>query len=149
MRYLYPCTIELDQEEKRTTGREAYNVTFSDVPEAITCGWSWEEALQMAEDCLSVALTFYVDRREDIPTPSAPTDGQVLIRVPLMMAAKLSLYTAMRSQNITDGALGKRLGVSEIEVRKLLNPDHRSAIGQIEKALEAVGRTLVIEDRVA
>ena len=107
MRYLYPCTIELDQEEKRTTGREAYNVTFRDVPEAITCGWSWEEALQMAEDCLSVALTFYVDRRKDIPTPSTPIDGQVLIRVPLMIAAKLSLYTAMRSQNITDGALGK------------------------------------------
>ena len=149
MRYIYPCTIELDQEEKSTTGREAYNVTFPDVPEAITCGWSWEEALQMAEDCLGLALTFYVDRREDIPSPGAASDGQVLIRVPLIIAAKLSLYTAMRSQNITDGALGKRLGVSESEIRKLLNPDHDSPIGQVEKALEAVGRTLVIEDRAA
>jgi antitoxin HicB len=149
MRYLYPCTIELDQEEKRIKGRKAYNVTFPDVPEAITCGWSQEEALQMAEDCLGVALTFYVDRRENIPIPSAPTDGQVLIRVPLIIAAKLSLYTAMRSQNITDGVLGKRLGVSEVEVRKLLNLDHGSSIGQIEKALEAVGRTLVLEDIAA
>lgn len=149
MRYLYPCIIELDQEEKRTTGRGAYNITFPDVPEAITCGWSWEEALQMAEDCLGVALTFYVDRGEDIPVPSAGADEQVLIRVPLMIAAKLSLYTAMRSQNITYGALGKRLGVSESEVQKLLNLDHPSSIGQIEKALEAAGRTLVLEDRAA
>ena len=149
MRYLYPCTIELDQEEKRITGRNAYNVTFPDVPEAITCGWSREEALQMAEDCLGVALTFYVDRREDIPNPGAPTDRQVLIRVPLIIAAKLSLYTAMRSQNITDGVLGKRLGVSESEIRKLLNLDHSSSITQVEKALEAVGRTLVLEDRAA
>ncbi len=149
MRYLYPCNIELDQEEKRTTGRKAYNVTFPDVPEAITCGWSWEEALQMAEDCLGLALTFYVDRGQDIPTPGDGTDGQVLIRVPLMIAAKLSLYTAMRSQGVTDDALGKRLGVSESEVRKLLDPGHSSPIGKVEKALEAVGRTLVVEDRAA
>ena len=55
----------------------------------------------------------------------------------------------MRSQNITDGVLGKRLGVSEVEVRRLLNLDHGSSIGQIEKALEAVGRTLVLEDIAA
>ena len=31
MRYVYPCTIVRDEEEKRLTGREAYTVGFPDV----------------------------------------------------------------------------------------------------------------------
>ena len=122
MRYAFPCNIVRDDEEERATGREAYNVTFPDIPEAITCGWSWEEALEMAEDCLGVSLSFYVDRREDIPRPSPLVDGQVLIPVPLIVAAKLTLYTAMRRQGITNVALAARLGVQENAVRRLVNP---------------------------
>ena len=149
MRYAFPCNIVRDDEEERATGREAYNVTFPDIPEAITCGWSWKEALEMAEDCLGVSLSFYVDRREDIPRPSPVVDGQVLIPVPLIVAAKLTLYTAMRRQGITNVALAARLGVQENAVRRLVNPSHRSHIGQVEKALRAVGRSLVVEDMAA
>ena len=149
MRYAFPCDIVRDEEEARETGREAYNVTFPDVPETITCGWSWEEALEMAEDGLGVALSMYVDNREDIPFPSALAEGQVLIPVPLIVAAKLTLYTAMREQGLTNVALAARLGLSEGAVRRLVNPLHRSHISQVEKALKAVGRSLVVEDRPA
>ena len=69
--------------------------------------------------------------------------------MPPVTAAKLALYTAMRAQDITSVELARRLDVSETAVRKLLNPDHRSHIGQVERALRAVGRALVVEDRVA
>lgn len=146
MRYAFPCDIVRDEEEERATGREAFNVTFPDIPEAITCGWSWEEAMEMAEDCLGASLSFYVDRREDIPKPSPVADGQTLVPVPLIVAAKLTLYTAMRRQGITNVALAARLGVHENAVRRLVNPNHRSHISQVEKALRAVGRSLVVED---
>ncbi len=146
MRYAYPCNIVRDDEEAKATGREAYVVTFPDVCGAITGGWSWEEALEMAEDCLAVALGAYVKLREDLPSPSPIADGQVLIPVPLIVAAKLTLYTAMRRQDLTNVALAARLGVQENAVRRLVNPDHRSHISQVEKALKAVGRSLVVED---
>ena len=149
MRYAFCCDIVRDDEEARETGREAFNVTFPDVPEAITCGWSWEEALDMAEDCIGVALSIYVDNREDIPMPSALREGQVLIPVPLIVAAKLTLYTAMREQGLTNVGLAARLGLSEGAVRRLVNPLHRSHISQVEKALKAVGRSLVVEDKPA
>ena len=149
MRYAYPCNIVRDEEETRATGREAYNVTFPDVYGANTGGWSWEEALAKAEDCLGTALGMYVEAREDIPVPSPLQEGQVLIAVPPIVAAKLALYTAMRTQRITNVALGERLGLSESAVRKLVNPDHRSHISSVMKALRAVGRNLVIEDRAA
>ena len=146
MRYAFPCDIVLDEEEAKATGREAYGVTFPDVPEAITCGWSWQEALEMAEDCLAVALSFYVDRSEDLPTPSPLADGQVLIAVPIVAAAKLSLYTAMREQNMTDQDLKAKLGMSEHGIQTLLNPYRFSHISRIERALKAVGRSLIVED---
>ena len=149
MRYAYPCNIVRDEEEERASGREAYTVTFPDVYGANTGGWSWEEALEMAKDCLGVALGMYVKAREDIPTPSPLEKGQVLISVAPIVAAKLALHTAMREQGITNVALAARLGLQENAVRRLLDTGHRSHITSVEKALESVGRSLVVEDRAA
>ena len=149
MRYAYPCCIVRDEEEERATGREAYTVTFPDVYGANTGGWSWEEALEMAKDCLGVALGMYVKAGEDIPVPSLLVEGQVLISVAPIVAAKLALYAAMREQGVTDVALAARLGLQENAVRRLLDPGQRSHMTSVEKALEAVGRSLVVEDRAA
>ena len=103
----------------------------------------------MAKDALAVALTGYVLEQWDIPVPSPVTEGQELVPVPPVIAAKLALNMAMRSQRVTNASLGKRLGVSEAAVRRLVNPNHLSQIGKVEKALEVVGRALVIEDSAA
>ncbi len=84
--------------------------TFPDVPEAITGGSDRAEALAMAEDALATALAGYVHEKWDIPTPSEAVDGQV--SVPAVVAAKLALYSAMRSQRITKVELADKLGVS-------------------------------------
>lgn len=146
MKYVYPSSIVRDEEEQLTTGREAYNVTFPNVPEAITCGWSWEEALEMAEDCLGVALGMYVRDDKDLPVPGCAQDGQVLVPVPLLVAAKLTLYTAMREQGVTRDALAAELGISVDAVRKLIDPRYRSHLSQVESALRVVGRALIVED---
>lgn len=146
MRYAFPCDIVLDDEERIATGREAYGVTFPDVYGANTGGWSWEEALYMAEDCLGVALGFYVDTDKDIPVPSPLREGQVLIPVPLLVAAKLTIYTAMREQGITRAELAARLGMQEDAVRKLLDTMYRSHFSHLERALKVLGKALVVED---
>ncbi len=148
MRYAYPCNIVRDEEEARASGREAYTVTFPDVYGANTGGWTRDEALELAEDCLSVALGMCVKAREDIPEPSTPAEGQVLVAVSPIVAAKLALYTAMREQGVTNVGLASRLGLQENAVRRLVDPGHRSHITSVEKALKALGRSLLVEDRV-
>ncbi len=101
----------------------------------------------MAEGELGAALSFYADSRQDIPVPSPLADGQVLIPVPLLVAAKLTLYTGMRKQGLTNVTLAERLVLGEIAVRRLVNPNHRSHIGQVERALRDVGHSLVVEDK--
>lgn len=142
MQYSYPCILHAEE-------GGGFWVSFPDVPGALTGGEDRAEALEMAEDALGVALAGYVHERWDIPIPSAAAKDQVLVAVPSIVAAKLALYTAMREQGITKVALAARLGLSESVVRRLLDPDHRSHIGQVEKALRAVGRTLVVGDRAA
>lgn len=119
------------------------------MPEAGTDGKTRDEVLTLAEDALGVALAGYVHARRDIPAPSALGAGQYLVPLAPIVAAKLALYSTMRAQGVTNVALGDRLGVSETAVRKLVNPDHRSHIGQVKRALDALGRKLVLEDKAA
>lgn len=146
MKFVYPCNIKRDEEEAETTGREAYNVTFPDLPEAITCGWSWEEAVAMAEDVLWLCISDYWMERRYIPTPSLPTEGQVMIAVPPLAAAKLAINAAMKEQGISKEVLAEKLGYTEEATRRLLDPLYRTHLSQVKKALKVVGRSLVIED---
>ena len=138
MIYAYSCVLTLGEDRSLVA-------TFPDVPEAITGGADRSEALAMAEDALATALAGYVHEKWDIPAPSEAAAGQALVAVPTVVAAKLALYAAMRAQRITNVELARRLGISELAVRKLVNPDHRSHIGQVQKALRAVGRSLRVE----
>ncbi len=142
MRYAYPCVLAPEE-------GGGFSVSFPDVPEALTCGDDRIEALAMAEDALAVALGAYVRAREDIPSPGPLLSEQVMVAVPLVVAAKLALYTAMREQELSKVGLAARLGVSEGAIRKLMNPGHRSHIRQVEKALRHLGRRLVVEDGAA
>ena len=142
MRYAYPCILTPDEQGWLTA-------TFPDVPEAGTDGRTANEVLALAEDALAVALAGYVHTRRDIPVPGALDKGQSLIPLAPIIAAKLALYSAMRAQGVTNVALGARLGISEAAVRKLVDPDHRSHIGQVKKALNVLGRSLVVEDKAA
>ncbi len=140
MRYAYPCQISCHE------GNE-FVVTFPDVTEAITGANDRVEALELARDAVSVALTMYVDRRMAIPVPRPVLDGQEVVTVDPVTAAKLELYSAMRDQGITKRALTKRMGLSDTTVGRLVDPDHPTRIDHVTRALHSIGRDLVIEGR--
>ena len=103
----------------------------------------------MAEDCLAVALSFYVDRSEDIPAPSPLADGQVLIAVPLIVAAKLTLYTAMREHGITDADLAAMLGMDKTPSKGCSTPIVSLTSAKSSARSRQLGRSLIVEDVVA
>src|SRR3546814_10901680 len=128
---------------KAQAGAYPYDVTrdaggffllqFADVPEAHTDGETREEAEAGALDCLLAALGAYLELRRDIPRPSdrRRSDGRAVL--PPLVAAKLALYQAMREEGVTQVALARRIGRDQKEVRRLLDLDHRSHIGQVEE----------------
>ena len=122
--------------------------SFPDIPEALTEGATEEEALAEAKDCLIAALGGYIQERRKIPRPS-PARGRPLVALPALVAAKTALYSEMRVQGIGNTVLAKQLGITEGAVRRLIDPDHRSHIGQVETALGALGQRLVVATQAA
>jgi antitoxin HicB len=64
--------------------------------------------------------------------------------VPAQMAVKAALYIAVKESGIRNTELAKRLGADEKEIRRLLDPHHRSKLPRLEAALEVMGKKLVI-----
>ena len=139
MRYSYPCRIVRDG--------DGWSVYFPDLPEAVMAAPTRHEGLEWAEEALLSALAGYVELRRPLPPPGALAPGQVMVTVPPLVAAKLALYSVMCLNRISKVELARRLQVSNTTVHRIVDPEHRSHIGQVERALRAVGRTLVVEDR--
>ncbi|EAZ89170.1 hypothetical protein CY0110_31750 [Crocosphaera chwakensis CCY0110] len=58
--------------------------------------------------------------------------------IPQLMAAKLSLYIAMRREGMTNVDLAQRLNVDEKIVRRMLDLDYSTKIQSISNALQNV-----------
>jgi antitoxin HicB len=117
-------------------------VTFVDLPEAITFGADEDEALLQAVDALEAGLSFYVDARKPLPTPSKPKRGQRTVRPSALECAKLGVYKAMTDQGIKKAELARRLGWHMPQVDRLFDLRHASRLDQIEAAARALGRQL-------
>ena len=141
MHYAYPCVLKPEE-------GGGYYVVFPDVRGALTCGDTRAQALDMARDALTVALAGYVLAKWDIPTPSPLSEGQELVALDPMPAAKLALYIAMRRQDISEAELANRMNVSEANIPKLITPDRYTHLTTIMNALRAVGHSIVIQDGV-
>lgn len=120
-----------------------YLVTFPDVPEAITHGEDLEDAKASASEALGLALRGYVADEQDLPQPE--TREGVEITVGLEDALKLALVQAFKQSGLTKTELARRMGKSENEERRLLNPDHSSKVSTIQDALRALNKTVKIQ----
>ncbi len=146
MKYTYPCNLESEEDEAYEGW---YNVSFPDIPGALTCGRDWKTAIIMAEDCLVVSLASYVDRRKELPTPSRWQKGQELLTVQPLIAAQLDLYNAMREQGVSVSDLAMRMNVQEADSKRLLSLDYKTSINEVAEALELLGCNPAAEDLAA
>ena len=135
--FAYPASVVRDE-------AGFYLVTFPDFPEAATDGESHEAALEEASDALEEAIAGRMNRGDAIPHPGKRKARQALVPVPAQMAVKAALYMAVKEAGIRNTELAKRLDADEKEIRRLLDPHHRSKLPRLEAALEAVGKKLVI-----
>ena len=132
----YPLVIEPDD-------NETLLVTCPDLPEVTTFGEDEADALQRAGDAIEEALAARMARRESIPLPS-PLRGRIALSLPPLTVAKVGLYQAMREAGIGKAELRRRLGWHGPQIDRLLDLRHRSKIEQIDQAVRAVGKVLVL-----
>jgi antitoxin HicB len=138
MVYAYPVTLSRDR--NGTTIAESV-----DVPGAVTAGNTPEQALGRLPDALIVMLAACMEQRKPLPLPSRPRRGQATAPLPPMVAGKLALYEAMRQQRLSQTQLAARLRCDPKQIRRLLDLDHASRLEQLDTALRAVGKRLIVE----
>ena len=138
----YPAKFEPQEEG-------GFTVTFRDVPEAITEGDTLEEAMAHAVDALETGLSFYIDERRTFPKRSKAQKGEREVELSALGMAKTALYEAMTAENVTRAEMGRRLGIHLEQVSRLLDLTHASKLEQLERALAAVGRKMIVTAEAA
>jgi len=126
-----------------------FTVTFRDVAEAITEGETMEEARAAAADALESALSFYVADRKPLPAPSAARRGEHTIALSALGMAKTALHEAMLAEKVSRAELARRLSCHLEQVARLLDLTHASKFEQLERALAAVNRKMVVTAEAA
>ncbi|MGC2855927.1 type II toxin-antitoxin system HicB family antitoxin [Novispirillum sp. DQ9] len=140
-RYTYPVDLSTD-----AAGRVVARVP--DLVGCVTDGADEAEALEEAADALEEALAAAIRAGEDIPKPS-PAAGRPTVSPHAVTATKCALYMAMREEGVSRATLRDRLDVDEKEVRRMLDPAHKTKIERLEAGLRACGRRLVISVEAA
>lgn len=133
---MYPIVLEPDD-------NDTLLVICPDLPEVTTFGATRDEALHSAADAIEEALAARMAHHEDIPAPSAAR-GRAVLTLPPLSVAKVELYRATRVAGMTKADLARRLGWHAPQVDRLFDLRHRSKIEQVEQALHAVGKRLVV-----
>ena len=138
---------------KFTEDGDGFIVTVPNVPEAMTHGASRAEARANAGEALELALlgAYYARNLPFPPADPRPQDGGSFewIGVPPAAVAKIAFIDAFKASGLTRVALAARLGKSEAEVRRMLDPTYGSKINTLEAGLRALGRRLVISVEAA
>lgn len=117
-------------------------VSFPDIPEALTCGDTFEEALTEAEGALVTAFEFYFEDVRAIPMPSEPVPGGAVVEVPISVWAKVLLLNAMVSSQISQAELARRIGVPRQQIQRLIDLRYTTKIDTLAAAIAATGRRL-------
>jgi antitoxin HicB len=135
--YAYPVELTPD-----TNG--TLLVTFPDIPEAHTAGDDEADALVQGLEALECAFEIYFSQRRAIPAPSKPKRGQKVVKVPVLMAAKVLLSNEMVAQGVRKADLARLLDCDQVQVDRLLKMGHATKIESIEAALRALGKHLEV-----
>ncbi len=135
--FVYP--VNLIPEKGR-----GFTVEFPDLPEAITSGKDRADAILQAADCLEEAIAGRIADGLEVPVPTAARPKQVQVPLPAPMAAKAALYLAIQEAGFTNSELGRKLGVDEKEIRRMLDPRHATRLSRIQTALDFLGKRLVV-----
>ena len=134
---VYPAKFEC--------AKDGITVTFPDIPEAITCGFSEHEAMEYAVDAIITIFTEYIKRRRPIPRASKTRGkGMRTVVLPALEEAKIRLYETMREAGVRKADLARRMSWQKSQVDRLLDLRHRSRLDHIEAALAKLHKRLAI-----
>lgn len=118
---------------------DSFVATARDLPEVLTIADSATQAAEQAVDALDVVVAYRIENGEALNPPSPIEAGETAVVLPLQTAAKAGLYVAWRRSGLSKSEVGRRMGIGENEVRRILSARHGTRLSAIEAAAKALG----------
>ena len=138
--FIFPASLRYDPESGETV------VTFRDVPGTATAAPTPEGDLTLlraeAADCLEEGVAGRIHETTtagDLPTPSPPRSADLMVPLPLRMAAKLALHRLCRARGLGPSALARSLNCDLKDAHRLLDTKHQTKIDRLAEALAHLG----------
>lgn len=141
----YPALFEAEPQG-------GFTVTFPEAGIAATYGATWDDALAQAGDMLNEAVLGMIAHREEVPWPTAVAERSRMrpaVYLTALTAAKLKIYRSMRAAGLSEAEFAARLGWPTSQVMRLLDGRRPVWLDQIEAALLALARRLVVASEAA
>jgi antitoxin HicB len=120
-----------------------------DLPQFNSYGDDEGHALKEAVDGIETTLSIFVDERKAIPAATAPEAGEHVIYLPALTVAKIALWNTMMERGMRKADLCRLLGVSQTQGDRLVDFLHTSKMDQVETALTALGKRLLVSVEAA
>ena len=98
----------------------------------------------MALDALITALDFYFEDQREVPLPSSPKRGEVVVVLPASVWAKVLLLNLMLKKSVKKAELAKLINIKPQEMTRLIDLRHATKIDQLQRAVMALGAELQI-----
>lgn len=135
MKFEYPMSITRCEDE---TG---YFVKFVDIEEAFTQGETVEECLFNGAEVLSAVLEMRLENDDEIPEPSA---GKHKYKVAPAAPIQAALLVRKAREGKTMAEFARALNTSWPAAQRLENPKHSPTLKQLERAIHALGKRLIL-----
>ena len=127
-----------------------YVVTFPDFGYGVTQGETDQEAMEMAQDLLTLTIGDYIRESKPLPIPGRRRGSKYRpVSLQALQAAKVDLYAAFLKSGLTKAEFARRIGIPKTHIERLFSLRHRSQLHQIEAAFAALGMRLHVEARSA
>jgi predicted RNase H-like HicB family nuclease/DNA-binding XRE family transcriptional regulator len=125
---------------------------FPDCPGCQTQANPGEDIVQLAQEALEGWLEAHLVQGQLPPLPSSKKDkrrlrGGVEVEIPVSpsLAVRIQLRVARHEAGFSQGALAKKVGVSQQQIAALESPDSNLTLGTLLRVAKALGLDLTIE----
>jgi antitoxin HicB len=139
--YSYPIEIHDDP--------DGLWLSAPDVARMYGVGDTMAQAMASALDGIETAFSLYVEEGAPIPLPSEPTEGQAVLHLPALVAAKVALWNAFLASGLSKSEFARRMGVARAQVDRMIDFLHHSKIEHLERGLSILGQRIELSVHAA
>lgn len=129
------------ERDGKTSG---YAVTFPDFGWGVTQGDDLADAEKWAGRLLHDLIAHLIKNNEALPEAKARGRRMRPVALGPLEQAKVECYAAFRESGLRKSELARRMRIPKTSVDRLFDLDHASRLDQLEAALRAMGKRLVV-----